>query len=48
MLKPAIPYVSDAVSHVLWYNEHMATVHLENGKYHVHKESFTIAKKEHV
>jgi hypothetical protein len=36
MLKPAIPYVSDFVGHVFFYAKHMATVHKENGKYHVH------------
>lgn len=40
-----MPYVSDAVAHVLWYNDHIATVHFENGKYHVHKESVEAAKK---
>jgi hypothetical protein len=46
MLKPAMPYVSDAVAHILWYNEHMATVHFEHGKYHAHKESIEASKKE--
>ena len=38
MLKPVSPYISDAVAHIFYYTQHMATVHYENGKYHVHKE----------
>ncbi len=39
MLKPVMPYISDTVAHVFWYSQHMATVHYENGEYHVHKEA---------
>jgi hypothetical protein len=46
MLKPVLPYVSDLVNHVLFYKKHMATVHYENGKYHVHKEIVDNTKKE--
>lgn len=46
MIKPALPYVSDLVNHVFFYTKHMATVHYENGKYHVHKEVVDHAKKE--
>lgn len=46
MLKPVLPYVSDLVNHVFFYTQHMATVHYENGKYHVHKEIVDNAKKE--
>ncbi len=45
MLKPVLPYVSDLVNHVFFYTQHMATVHYENGKYHVHKEIVDNAKK---
>jgi hypothetical protein len=38
MFKPAFPYVEDFIGHVLYYKQHMATVHYENGKYHVHAE----------
>lgn len=38
MVKPALPYVSDFIGHIVFYKQHMATVHFENGKYHVHKE----------
>ena len=46
MVKPALPYVSDFVAHVLFYQQHMATVHFENGKYHVHKEVVKDIKEE--
>lgn len=38
MVKPVMPYVYDAVAHVFFYAKHMATVHYEDGKFHVHKE----------
>jgi hypothetical protein len=38
MFKPAFPYLNDVIAHALFYHQHMATVHFENGKYHVHKE----------
>ena len=38
MFKPAFPFLNDFVAHVLFYQQHMATVHLEEGKYHVHAE----------
>ena len=46
MVKPALPYVSDFIGHILFYKQHMATVHFENGKYHVHKEVVRDAKEE--
>jgi hypothetical protein len=46
MLKPISPYVSDAVEHFFNYTQHMATVHYENGKYHVHKDLVNQAKKD--
>ncbi len=46
MFKPAFPYVEDFISHVLFYKQHMATIHFENGKYHVHTEVAKIAKEE--
>jgi hypothetical protein len=45
MLKPVTPYVSDLVAHIFYYTQHMATVHYENGKLHVHKEIIDNAKK---
>ncbi len=46
IVKPALPYVSDFIAHVLFYKQHMATVHFENGKYHVHKEIVKDIKEE--
>ncbi len=46
MLKPALPYVSDFIGHIFFYAQHMATVHVENGKMHIHKEIVDNAKKE--
>ena len=46
ILKPVLPYVSDFVSHIFFYTQHMATVHIENGKMHIHKEIVDNAKKE--
>ncbi len=38
MFKPVLPYINDVISHTFFYAHHMATVHYENGKYHVHYE----------
>ena len=38
ILKPAMPYLTDALAHTFYYAEHVKTVHFENGKYHVHNE----------
>lgn len=46
MFKPAFPYLKDAVNHLVFYKQHMATVHFENGKYHVHAEVSKNAKEE--
>jgi hypothetical protein len=43
--KPILPLVSDCMAHVFWYSQHMATVHYEHGKYHVHYELMDTAKK---
>ena len=38
MLKPGVPYIADAIAHTFYYAEHVKTVHVENGKLHVHYE----------
>lgn len=43
--KPLLPYVADAISHTLFYNDHMSTVHFENGRFHVHNEAIDAAKE---
>lgn len=45
VLKPVLPTISDTIAHIFWYSEHMATVHYEHGKYHVHLEYTEAAKK---
>ncbi len=46
MLKPVSPYISDTIAHIFYFAQHMATVHYENGKFHVHKEVIAAAKEE--
>ena len=46
MLKPVSPYISDTIAHIFYFAQHMATVHYENGKFHVHKEVIDVAKEE--
>ena len=43
--KPILPFMTDTVAHIFCYSEHMATVHYEKGKYHMHYESLAAAKK---
>ena len=38
LIRPITPIVNDAIAHVFFKMEHLATVHFENGKYHVHSE----------
>jgi hypothetical protein len=44
MLKPVFPFIADIAAHAFWYSHHMATVHYEHGKYHVHYEIQEAAK----
>lgn len=39
-----IPIFADVIAHTFWKYHHMATVHYENGKWHVHKQIESIAK----
>ncbi len=43
-LKPFVVIVEDIVAHTFNKVQHMATVHYENGQYHLHAELNTIAK----
>jgi hypothetical protein len=45
-LKPVTPILSDTIAHAFYYSQHMATVHYENGKMHVHKEIMQKASAE--
>ncbi len=46
MFKPVMPYFTDAISHVLFFKDHMLTVHAHNGKFHVHAEVAEAAKED--
>ena len=45
-LKPIAVVVEDALAHTFWKMQHMATVHYENGHYHIHSELSDISEKE--
>ncbi|MDQ3111191.1 MAG: hypothetical protein M3R17_14965 [Bacteroidota bacterium] len=36
LVKPLAPALSDLFAHSFWKTEHLASVHYENGKYHLH------------
>ncbi|MEO5641942.1 MAG: hypothetical protein ABIQ40_20540 [Bacteroidia bacterium] len=36
LIRPLVPALSDFMAHSFWKTEHLATVHIENGKYHLH------------
>jgi hypothetical protein len=38
LFRPLTSCVSDLLAHTFWHSEHVATVHFENGKYHLHVE----------
>ena len=38
MMKPVMPYVTDTIAHILFFKDHLETVHAQNGKMHVHTE----------
>ncbi len=46
LCKPITPIISDAFAHAFYYSQHMATVHYENGKMHVHQELIKKAGEE--
>jgi hypothetical protein len=46
VFKPVLPFINDFIGHVFFLSKHMATVHVENGKYHVHYETAKDAKEE--
>jgi len=46
IIKPVMPSLSDLVAHIFWYSHHMATIHYEHGKYHVHYDYLEAAQKE--
>lgn len=46
LFRPAAPVFTDLLAHAFWKMEHMATVHFENGQYHVHAELLEASQKE--
>ena len=45
-LKPLAVVIEDVLAHTFWKMQHMATVHYENGHYHIHSELSDISEKE--
>lgn len=46
IMKPVIPYITDGVAHILYFEDHMTMVHAHNGNYHVHNEVAEATKKD--
>ena len=46
VFKPYAPYFTDAVAHVLFFKDHIETVHAHNGKSHVHTEVNQLVKND--
>jgi mannose-6-phosphate isomerase class I len=46
LLRPLVPVVSDFLAHTFWSSDHIATVHYENGHYHLHYELKEIHKND--
>jgi hypothetical protein len=45
-LKPLVVILEDVIAHTFYKVQHMATVHFENGAYHLHAELNTIAEED--
>ena len=45
-LKPLTAVINDALAHTFWKVQHMATVHFENGHYHLHNELKKISEED--
>ncbi|TND08030.1 MAG: hypothetical protein FD123_2584 [Bacteroidetes bacterium] len=46
LVKPLLPAVEDFLAHSFWQTRHVATVHFENGKYHLHADLKEAAPEE--
>jgi hypothetical protein len=46
VFKPLYPSLADTIAHIFWYSHHVATVHYEHGRYHVHVENREASKKD--
>lgn len=38
LIKPVMPLVKDVIAHAFFEDSHVAAVHYENGRYHIHLE----------
>jgi hypothetical protein len=38
MIKPVMPYITDGIAHLLFFKDHVETVHSHHGKLHIHAE----------
>lgn len=45
LIKPVLPLIKDVLAHTFFKTSHMAAVHYENGRYHLHMELSEEAKK---
>ena len=45
LIKPVLPLFKDVLAHTFFKTSHMATVHYENGRYHLHVELMDEAQK---
>ena len=36
MFKPVLPYITDFIAHILFFKDHLQTVHAHQGKFHAH------------
>jgi len=45
-LRPLTVVLQDVIAHTFFKMQHMATIHYENGKYHLHNELKTIAEED--
>ena len=46
MLKPVLPFVTDFFAHILFFKDHMQTVHAHHGKFHAHTAVAEAAKND--
>jgi len=45
LIKPIMPIINDVLAHTFFEKTHLATIHYENGKYHMHLELQDEVKK---
>jgi hypothetical protein len=46
LFKPVAPVIADMLAHTFWESDHVATVHYENGEYHMHIEVKDASEKD--